>query len=268
MTNARLFFWGARSLYLGPTLGLSPHRNAVAVLCAGLDTPFEVAVSARLPEAGYEPYRTLLIPPNTLHHLRANGACMAFLYLDAQSSDYDRLRASEARPGPGPTSGLAGEDAYLTALRRLRDGTAWRDAQLEIAAALGLAVPERLDQRVAKAIRRLSDDPAGKHPLAELAARAGLSSSRFLHVFKGATGVPLRRYRLWSRMGAAVRGMAQGLSLTEAALGAGFANSAHFSAAFREMFGMPPSGLVQASLRIEESATGAPAVARQRPEQE
>ena len=29
----RLFFWGARALYLGPSFGLAAHRNAAAVLC-------------------------------------------------------------------------------------------------------------------------------------------------------------------------------------------------------------------------------------------
>src|SRR5687768_7149853 len=35
--SMRLYSWGARALYLGPALGLSPHRNAVAVLAVGLD---------------------------------------------------------------------------------------------------------------------------------------------------------------------------------------------------------------------------------------
>ena len=32
-----LVSWGARALYVGPGFGLSPHRNAVAVLAMGLD---------------------------------------------------------------------------------------------------------------------------------------------------------------------------------------------------------------------------------------
>ena len=58
--------------------------------------------------------------------------------------------------------------------------------------------------------------------------------------------MPLRRYRLWNRMGAAVGAFHDGMSLTEAAHAAGFASSAHFSAAFRDMFGMMPSELLKA----------------------
>ena len=87
--------------------------------------------------------------------------------------------------------------------------------------------------------------------MAELGECAGLSASRFLHLFKAETGVPLRRYRIWNRMGAAVRACGEGLSLTEAAHAAGFASSAHFSSAFREMFGMMPSDLLKALKRVE-----------------
>ena len=44
-------------------------------------------------------------------------------------------------------------------------------------------------------------------------------------------------------MGVATRAIVAGESLTAAALDAGFSSSAHFSAAFREMFGMEPSRL-------------------------
>lgn len=52
-------------------------------------------------------------------------------------------------------------------------------------------------------------------------------------------------------MGAAVRACGEGASLTEAAHAAGFANSAHFSSAFRDMFGMMPSDLLKALKQME-----------------
>jgi AraC-like DNA-binding protein len=63
-------------------------------------------------------------------------------------------------------------------------------------------------------------------------------------LFKAATGVPLSRYRLWMAMGSAMRSLLRGDSLTNAALHAGFASSAHFSSSsYREMFGLEPSRL-------------------------
>ena len=46
-------------------------------------------------------------------------------------------------------------------------------------------------------------------------------------------------------LGAAVAAFRDGLSLTETAHAAGFASSAHFSTAFRDMFGMMPSELLK-----------------------
>jgi AraC-like DNA-binding protein len=73
------------------------------------------------------------------------------------------------------------------------------------------------------------------------AASAGLSASRFQHLFTREVGVPFRRYRGWQRLRGAIRAAASGLSLTDAAYAAGFADQAHFSRTFRATFGAPPS---------------------------
>ncbi len=78
---------------MGPAFGLSPHRNAVAVLCAGVLADFELALGASAINKRYLRCRTALIPANTLHHLKVNAEPMAFLYIDAQSSDYRHLKA-------------------------------------------------------------------------------------------------------------------------------------------------------------------------------
>src|SRR5258705_11053188 len=110
---------------------------------------------------------------------------------------------------------------------------------------LGIGMRADTDVRIVAALRQMRDEPHRSHSLTELGACAGLSASRFLHLFKAETGVPLRRYRLWNRMGAAVGAFHNGMSLTEAGHAAGFASSAHFSAAFRDMFGMMPSELLK-----------------------
>ena len=53
--------------------------------------------------------------------------------------------------------------------------------------------------------------------------------------------MPFRRYRVWHRLRAAIREVAQGSNLTAAAHAAGFADQAHFTREFRRTFGAPPS---------------------------
>jgi len=81
-------------------------------------------------------------------------------------------------------------------------------------------------------------------PAFDLAAHRTLQ-----HLFKTCTGLPLRRFRIWNRMGVAIAAVSAGASLTVAAHRAGFSSSAHFSTAFRAMFGLCPSDLVAAGLR-------------------
>jgi AraC-like DNA-binding protein len=251
----KLFFWGARTLFLGKALGLSAHRNAVAVLCAGVDGAFEVARDPKRADEGYVVCRTALIPANTLHHLRCGDALMAFLYVDARSDDFRRLAASMQASHERVATQLASETRCLDVLAGLRDGKPWSDARIALAAALGLGMPLREDARIAAALQNLREHPDEPHALDQVARKANISPSRFLHLFKAATGVPFRRYRMWMRMGAAVRSMTAGRPLTEAALAAGFASSSHFSAAFREMFGLSPSQLTAARLTIQDGKT-------------
>lgn len=236
--DARLWAWGARVLYVGPALSLTAHRNAVAVLAIGLDAPFEVAETPGDPASRWRACRTLLIAPDALHHLRSAGGRMAFLYVDPLSRDLEILQAGF-------------DTAALSALiTRLADGGRdWPDARRELTMRLGVD-DTAVDPRIRAALDALHADPAARLSLEALAAPAGLSASRFRRLFRAATGVTLRRYRLWIAMGAATRAIAAGESLTAAALDAGFSSSAHFSAAFREMFGLEPSRLARGRLTL------------------
>ncbi|MFJ5489383.1 helix-turn-helix domain-containing protein, partial [Hansschlegelia beijingensis] len=75
----------------------------------------------------------------------------------------------------------------------------------------------------------------------ELARLCGLSASRLQHLFASEVGVPIRRYRAWSRMRGAIAEIVAGASFTQAAHAAGFADQAHFAHDFRRTFGAAAS---------------------------
>lgn len=246
VARAKLIGWGPRVLYLGPAFGLTPHRNATAVLAVALDGRLEVAADPANPDGIYRSARSVLIPPNTLHHLRIAGGRMAFLYVDPLSRDLVTLKARMQDATPSAAFDLIGEAAVIEVLAGIADGhLSDSDGRTALTELLEIGTRAARDVRILATLRRMRDQPHRSHSMAELGACAGLSASRFLHLFKAATGVPLRRYRLWNRMGAAVAAFREGKSLTEAAHAAGFASSAHFSTAFRDMFGMMPSELLK-----------------------
>ena len=247
MAAAELIGWGGRALYLGPAFGLTPHRNAAAVLAVGLDAPLEVADDPADRTTHYRAARSVLILPNSLHHLRIAQGRMAFLYVDPFGRDLKALIARMTNTTPRASFDLREESAVVEILTGLAESRlAAQDGRALLSELLGVGTRGKANARIAAALRHMRDEPARAHRLTALAARAGLSPSRFLHLFKAETGVPLRRYRIWNRMGAAIRASAEGASLTQAAHAAGFASSAHFSSAFRDMFGMMPSDLARA----------------------
>jgi len=247
MAAAKLIGWGARVLYLGPAFGLTPHRNATAVLAVGLDDTLEVADDPADGVTNYRSARSVLILPNSLHHLRIARGRMAFLYVDPLGRDLKALMARMTHATPRVAFDLREESAVIEIMTGFaEERIAPRDGRLALGELLGVGTGTKADARIAAALRQMRDEPHRGHPLTDLADRAGLSPSRFLHLFKAETGVPLRRYRIWNRMGAAVRASGEGASLTEAAHAAGFASSSHFSSAFRDMFGMMPSDLARA----------------------
>jgi AraC-like DNA-binding protein len=239
-----LVSWGARALYVGPGFSLSAHRNSVAVLAVGLDGPLEVATDARDPGTGFHRSRTALIEPNQLHFMRICGAETAFLYVDALSRDLATLRRRCRRLEQTVSMDYDGEDdliALLAGMRRSLEG--WSSASPGLATALDFESPPA-DSRIASAVEVLLRSPALDADTSTLAARADLSASRLQHLFKATTGVTVRRFRLWARMRRAIGLACAGATITRAALEAGFSSPAHFSAAFREMFGMAPTQLL------------------------
>jgi len=99
------------------------------------------------------------------------------------------------------------------------------------------------DHRVASMIEFAAANLENSAALHLAAEHVNLSKSRASHLFVEQTGLPLKSYVLWRRLGRAVELYSEGASLTEAAHAASFSDSAHFSRTFRRMFGLPAASL-------------------------
>lgn len=222
---------GGRAAYIGPSLNLAPHRNGVATVAVALDRPFLLDMFDQN-GAVQQSIKTsiCLIPPGTRHHLRSTGD-IAFIYLDAVSDDLNQIAAADLARAHASISGD---------IRDLREK--WHFGALCVA--LGASGSADLDVRLVKAVRMIDEEPQRFPRLADAARLAQLSPTRFHALFRKSLGIPYRRYRLWRRMAIAVQRAASGDSLTGAAIDSGFSSSAHFSTAFRAMFGLAPSQLL------------------------
>ncbi len=98
-----------------------------------------------------------------------------------------------------------------------------------------------LDARILNAIRYIKENLDSELDIQTVAAQSYLSESRFSHLFKEQIGIPLRRYVLWCRIEKAIRVIANGAGIAEAAYDCGFSDPAHLTRTFQEMFGVTPS---------------------------
>ena len=78
-----------------------------------------------------------------------------------------------------------------------RDGIS--SAELDVLCFGEMLPPRALDPRVARSIAQIDTFSGEPVTAADCAAAAGLSGSRFLHLFKQETGISFRAFRAWKR---------------------------------------------------------------------
>ena len=247
IASGHIAFWEGGSLWVFdiPSSPGAPSRNATHAhhafqLTFSLGGSFGLHLKDRV-----LPGPAVLVAPDTPHAFEASGL-VALLFVEPESHAgraLTRLAGSPATPiGAEQTrqaQSLIGE-AYGAPARR----AALRQTGMEICRRIaGHVQTVDLDRRVRRMIRWANENLEGTPAINAAAGQVGLSPSRASHLFVEQTGLPFRAYVLWLRLVRAVDAHAGGLSLTEAAHQAGFADSAHLSRAFRRMFGLPAASL-------------------------
>jgi AraC-like DNA-binding protein len=246
---ARVSMSATRVAYVGPSFDLAPHKNGAATIALALQEPFDLTFFNADGKRG--PLRTeriAVIPPATLHHLVARGD-MVFIYLDALSDDYRAFQCLDLQ--------AAYQRCFRAGVSVTSKPPSAANFTMEVdALCAALGVPARViaEARLTQAVRLIDAAPQDFGSVDLAAAIVGLSASRFQVIFRRSVGMPFRRYRQWRRMTRVMQLLATGTSLTEAAMDAGFASSAHLSTAFKAMFGVTPSGILTLRPRLVVSA--------------
>lgn len=97
----------------------------------------------------------------------------------------------------------------------------------------------------------LSDDSV---PLRTVSAQVGLAQ-RLRALARHDLGMPLTRWRVWTRLGRTAQAVQAGQSLADAAVTAGFADQAHLTRQMREMMGVTPASVLPL-LRNQSAESG------------
>jgi len=126
----------------------------------------------------------------------------------------------------------------------------------------GEVLPRRnLDPRVAKAIARIEKFSGEPVTAPACATEAGLSTSRFLHLFKQETDISFRAFRAWKRARHLLHFANQDVNLAHLAQDIGYPDSTHFSHSIRRFYGLKPRAIFSGSRGLAIYRSGRPETA-------
>lgn len=99
------------------------------------------------------------------------------------------------------------------------------------------------DERIVLAMRFVEDRIQETVAAKDAAGAACLSESRFSHLFREQAGIAFSGYLVFRKLFYAYMQIAEGVSITDASLTAGFSSPSHFAAVNKRMFGITASDL-------------------------
>ena len=226
----------------GPGHFWSKHRHHSVQLALALEGNLRVRSG---PGRSWTRCGAAIIKPDAFHEIDGEEVKILLTFVDPESDLAAALLEgirSDITPVPDSTVAVwreyLGDPEKLTSVRV----EPWVRQHL-----LSNRRVPRLHPKVRRALQVVREElaTARSFALSRMAGIAGLSKSRFMHVFTESVGVPLRPYILWRRLQMACSEIMNGASITDAAYRAGFSDTAHLTRTMRQMMGMTPGELAR-----------------------
>ena len=236
-------------MYIGQSFDFSRHAHHAVQLCIGINGPFELILGE---EEAAVSIRGALIPPDLPHQIKASNNPILMVYLDPESADYAFAITPDYM---GDRAVLFYEHEHENNKHIALEIDALVASDQPVSPSIFIALVFKyfglkddyvkpIDPRIKKVLHTLNSSEGGQCDIETLEAISCLSRSRLQHLFRQQIGIPIRRYSLWLRIRKVILLIQQGRNFTDSALLCGFADSAHFSRIFKEMFGVPPKTLL------------------------
>jgi AraC family transcriptional regulator len=244
--TARWYLWDGGFFAVGRTQGIvPPHLHHAIQIVIAIDG--EVGIRGK--RGDWRMGRGLVVRPDVVHSYDAHGALGAMMFVDPESVEGVWLRSSLREDlTVVPDARLKSSVAEL---RRFIDEPF---ESLDIGALVkhcvhalcaGAPPSRRLDARVTRVLAAIRGSDELRMSIEEAAAIIFLSPSRFAHLFKQQVGLPFRRYMLWRKLARAMLMIGREGTIATAAHAADFADAAHLTRTFYQMFGIPPSVMMR-----------------------
>jgi AraC-like DNA-binding protein len=242
----RWYLWEGGFFAIGQAGGEVPSHahHAIQIVVA-----IEGRMGIRQAGETWRQTRGAIVRPDVEHSFHGNETAGAMLFVDPESSEGAWLQAGLTQAITlVPDSRL---DACLAELRAFRErplealelGDLIRHCVRAFCA--GAPPARRLDARIASVLAAIRESDDLRISLEAAAERVHLSPGRFAHLFKEEVGLPFRRYMLWRKVTRAMLAIGKERTMAAAAHEGDFADAAHLTRTFHQMFGIPPSVMLR-----------------------
>ncbi len=229
-------------------LGVPSTRKLGALtIYASLGSPFRICVGGGV----WRTDELALVPPHTQHRIVCEDRLIGMLMIEPESIDTGCL--------PRFFQPALAEDDRANVLGRIREAF-FRLMRSDIRASrattdldhlfFGQALErQNLEWRIASVVDKIRKAPCDQYPAEACSQLAGLSFSRFLHLFKSEMGMTFRCFRAWKRARSFLT-YVKVPNLTNVALNIGYPDSTHFSHSIRHVYGLTPKDICTGSRRL------------------
>ncbi len=260
--NRVMWLNNERVFYAGLLGQVSLRAMGAWLVYASMGEPIRV----QLGDGDWQSTDLAVVPPYAPHRVACDQRLIACLTIEPETVDPAGLPALLLeRQGVLPLD----PNAAAALLARVRQGHAWLRGEGSGAALqttdfdtlfFGQPLPvRRLDARIARTLEDMRNEPSGAATGQQCAALAGLSFSRFLHLFKAEVGTPFRSLRTWKRARSLLHHVTRDAHLVNVALDAGYPDSTHFSHTIRQVYGLKPRDLFAGSRQLRVWGDSPPA---------
>lgn len=241
LTPDRIFYAG---LLGAPVL----HAKGALIVYIAIEAPLRV----RIRGGEWQTTQVAVVPPYVPYEIACDGRHVLDMLIEPETVVLNQLPAFLQQCGAVDAPEFA---AHVRAVHeRLVASAGTSDLRPEDfdIAFFGAPLPSRaLDPRIEAVLDRIKTNVLAVSAAEECAARAGLSFSRFLHLFKEQVGAPFRSFRTWKRARSLLHYVHSTSNLVNVALDIGYPDSTHFSHSIRQTFGLKPRDVFAGSRKLK-----------------
>jgi AraC family transcriptional regulator len=245
--SARWYLWDGGFLAVGKSNWgvIPPHAHHAIQIVVAIDG--EMAIKGTHDD--WQLGRGIIVRHDVEHSYDGKGALGAMIFVDPESYEGSWLQtalAEDITVLPETRIRICAE-VLKTFVERPFESMEIGDLIRRCVRSLSPGAPpaRRLDERVTTVLAAIQASDDLRMSIDDAAALAFLSSSRFAHLFKQQVGLPFRRYMLWRKLTRAMVGIGKERTIAAAAHAADFADAAHLTRTFYQMFGIPPSAMLR-----------------------